>query len=168
MMKEAEVAQEDFVRMLKLEQDHKILDLRQEYDAKARDLQQKYAQKMKLLRDQMEGARKNEIMRIEDDKNTHIKKCMDKNLKDFQEIKVYYGDITSSNLDLIKRMKEEHEEIKKRENGDAKHMFDLEQKNKQLKEPLKRAHADVEQLELQLQAYEEEKKKLAAVKKKIT
>merc|ERR1740138_1234526 len=167
MMKEAEVAQEDFVRMLKLEQDQKILDVRQEYDAKARDLQQKYAQKMKLLRDQMEGARKNEIMRIEDDKNTHIKKCMDKNQKDFQEIKVYYGDITSSNLDLIKRLKEEHEEIKKRQHTDSKHMLDLKQKNTQLSEPLRRANRDVDALQEELRLYEVDKKRLAEVKEKI-
>merc|ERR1712151_712096 len=83
------------------------------------------------------------------------------------EIKVYYSEITTSNLDLIKRLKEEHSDIKKRENADAKHMFDLEQRNKQLKEPLKRAHGDVERLTLELQAYAEDKKILAAVKEKI-
>merc|ERR1712056_134911 len=46
-------------------------------------------------------------------------------------------------------------------------MFDLENRNKQLKEPLKRAHHDVERLEAELLAYEEDKKKLAAVKEKI-
>merc|ERR1719161_2863838 len=167
-MKEAEVSQDDFIRMLKLEQDQKILDLRQEFDRMARDMQQKYDLRMKTIRDEMEKQRRKQIQKIEEAKNTHIQRVMQKNQKDFQEIKVYYGDITTTNLDLIRRLKEEHHEIKKRENGDAKHMFDLEQKNKQLKEPLKRAHADVEQLELQLQAYEEDKKKLAAVKKKIS
>jgi DNA repair ATPase RecN len=71
-------------------------------------------------------------------------------------------------LDSIKRLKEEHSEIKKRENADAKHMFDLEQRNKQLKEPLKKAIADVDRLQIELLAYEEDKKKLAAVKEKIS
>mmetsp|Transcript_25868 Transcript_25868/g.41504 ORF Transcript_25868/g.41504 Transcript_25868/m.41504 type:complete len:460 (-) Transcript_25868:143-1522(-) len=166
-MKEAEVAQEDFIRMLKLEQDQKILELRQEYDRKARDMQQKYDLRMKTIRDDMENQRRKQIAKIEESKNNHIQRVMQKNQKDFQEIKVYYGDITSTNLDLIKRLKEDHHEIKKRENADAKLMFDSEQKNKQLTEPLKRAHADVEELEKQLQAYEEDKKKLAAVKDKI-
>merc|ERR1719174_3178775 len=78
-MKEAEVSQEDFIRMLKLEQDQKMMELRQEFDAKARDLQQKYTQKMKTIREQMETARKNEILRIDDEKNKHIRQCMDKN-----------------------------------------------------------------------------------------
>ena len=54
-MKEAEVAQEDFIRMLKLEQDRKILELRQEFDLRARDMQQKYELRMKTIRDDMDG-----------------------------------------------------------------------------------------------------------------
>merc|ERR1719161_3479669 len=166
-MKEAEVSQDDFIRMLKLEQDQKILELRQEFDRRARDMQQKYDLRMKTIRDEMEKQRRKQIQKIEEAKNTHIQRVMQKNQKDFQEIKVYYGDITTTNLDLIRRLKEEHHEIKKRENGDAKHMFDLEQKNKQLKEPLKRANTDVEKLEDELQQYEQDKKKLASVKDKI-
>jgi len=56
-MKEAEVAQEDFIRMLKLEQDQTILELRQEFDRKARDMQQKYDLRMKTIRDEMEKQR---------------------------------------------------------------------------------------------------------------
>merc|ERR1719380_218915 len=166
-MKESEVAQEDFIRMLKLEQDQKILELRQEYDRKARDLQQKYGLKMKTIREDMEKSRKKQIAKIEENKNQHIQRCMQKNMKDFQDIKVYYGDIISSNLDLIKRLKEEHAEIKKRESADAKQMFDLQQRNKQLTEPLRKARQDVERLQEELQVYEEDKKKLHQVKEKI-
>jgi DNA repair exonuclease SbcCD ATPase subunit len=166
-MKEAEVAQEDFIRMLKLEQDQKMMELRQEFDSKARDLQQKYTQKMKTIRDQMETNRKNEILRIDDEKNKHIRSAMDKNQKEFQDIKVYYGDITSSNLDMIKRLKEEHEEIKKRSASDSKHMLDLKQKNTQLSEPLRRADRDVSALQEELRLYEVDKKRLAEVKEKI-
>jgi len=165
--KEAEVSQDDFVRALKLEQDQRILELRQEYDRKARDMQQKYELRMKGIRDEMEKQRRKQIQKIEEAKNAQIQRVMGKNSKDFAEIKIYYNEITASNLDLIKRLKEEHSEIKKRENDNAKMMFDLENKNKQLKEPLKKAHQDVEDLERELQAYEEDKKKLASVKEKI-
>merc|ERR1712054_360640 len=82
-MKESEVAQEDFIRMLKLEQDQKILELRQEYDRKARDMQQKYGLKMRTIREDMEKSRKKQITKIEEDKNQHIQRCMQKNMKDF-------------------------------------------------------------------------------------
>jgi len=106
-------------------------------------------------------------MKIEEAKNAHIQRCMQKNMKDFQDIKVYYGDITSSNLDLIKRLKEEHTEIKKREGADNKQMNDLQQKNKQLSEPLRKANQDVERLQEELRLYELDKKKLHEVKGRI-
>merc|ERR1711959_121775 len=148
--------------------DQKILELRQEFDRRARDMQGRYEQRMKTIRDEMERTRRRQVQTIEESKNDHIKRVMQKNQKDFLEIKVYYQEITTANLDSIKRLKEEHSEIKKRENSDAKHMFDLEQRNKQLKEPLKKAIQDVERLQAELLAYEEDKKKLTAVKEKIS
>merc|ERR1740116_818568 len=65
-MKEAEVAQDDFIRMLKLEQDQKILELRQEFDRRARDMQQKYELRMKVIRDEMEKQQRKQIQKIEE------------------------------------------------------------------------------------------------------
>ena len=45
--------------------------------------------------------------------SSHVKKTIEKNNNALKDIKVYYGDITSSNLDLIKHLKEELEETKK-------------------------------------------------------
>merc|ERR1712232_1175992 len=126
-----------------------------------------YELRMKTIRDEMERTRRKQVQTIEEAKNDHIKRVMQKNQKDFLEIKVYYQEITTANLDSIKRLKEEHSEIKKRENSDAKHMFDREQRNKQLKEPLKKAIQDVERLQEELLAYEADKKKLTTVKDKI-
>merc|ERR1740120_336081 len=115
----------------------------------------------------MEKQRKGQIQKIEEAKNAKITEVMQKNQKDFIEIKNYYQDITNSNLDLIKRLKEEYQEIKRRETDDAKKMADLVHRNNKLKEPLKRANQDVERLEAELLAYDEDKKRLAAVKEKI-
>jgi growth arrest-specific protein 8 len=166
-MKESEVSQEDFIRMLKLEQDQKILDLRQEFDRRARDMQQKYELKMKTIRDDMELTRRQQIQKIEEAKNGHIQRVMNKNQKDFLEIKVYYQEITNSNLDSIKLLKEEYSAIKKTENDDAKKLFDLEQRHKQLEKPAERAHQEVERLKAEQAAYNEDKKRLAAVKERI-
>jgi uncharacterized membrane-anchored protein YjiN (DUF445 family) len=68
---------------------------------------------------------------------------------------------------MIKRLKEEHEEIKKRSASDSKHMLDLIQKNTQLSEPLRRADRDVSALQEELRLYEVDKKRLAEVKEKI-
>ncbi|CAE7557834.1 DRC4 [Symbiodinium pilosum] len=165
--KESEVAQQDFTRMLKLEQDQKILELRHEFDRKARDMQQKYELRMKTIREEMEKQRRKQIQKIEESKNAQIEQVMKKNQLDFTEIKVYYQEITVSNFDSIKRLKEDYATIKKDENDDAKKMYDLEQRSKQLKEPMKKANQDVERLEQEKEAYKEDKKRLAQVKEKI-
>ena len=64
-------------------------------------------------------------------------------------------------------MKEEHAELKKRESADAKQMYDLQSKNRQLAEPLKKAQQDVERLQEEAQLYDVDKRKLAHVKAKI-
>lgn len=57
----------------------------------------------------------------------------------FNEIKAYYNDITHNNLDLIKTLKEEVSEMKKKETQDEKRMYEIAQENKRMSEPLQRA-----------------------------
>ncbi|CEL96911.1 unnamed protein product [Vitrella brassicaformis CCMP3155] len=163
-LKEEEVSQEEFLRLLKLRQDKQVLGLRQDFERKAKDLQQKFQLRMKTLREEMEKQRKKDISRIEEKKNQHIARVQQQNLASLQGIKHYYTDITSSNIDLIKRLKEDHEELKRGESKDAKLMADLTAKNRALSEPLRKAHQDVERLQEELALYEIDKKKLHNVK----
>lgn len=57
----------------------------------------------------------------------------------FNEIKNYYNDITSNNLDLIKTLKEDVAEMKKKEALNEKLMYEISTENKRLSEPLNRA-----------------------------
>jgi len=166
-MKEGVVAQEEYIRMLKLEQDQKVLELRQEYDRKARDMQLKYDLRMKTIREEMHQKRRSQITKIEEAKTAHIQRVMAKNAKDFMDIRVYYKDITESNLDSIRHLRDDHQLLKKNEIADSKKMHELDQRNRGLREPFNKAKQDVERLEEQLRAYQEDKKKLAAVKDKI-
>ncbi|KAF4734814.1 Dynein regulatory complex subunit 4, partial [Perkinsus olseni] len=165
--REAQNTSAAYLRALKLKQDERVLHLRQEYDKKARDLMQKYGLRMKTLRDEREKERKAELQRIEADKNRQVKELMHKNMREFQDIKLYYGDITSSNLEIIKRLKEEHAELKKREMADAKLMRELKRKNAALSDPLKRAREDVEQLKDTYASFLEDKRKIGVLKEKI-
>lgn len=53
-----ELAHQDIIRQLKLEQAKEVTKLRQEFELQARELQQKYEKKMKMLRDDLELRRK--------------------------------------------------------------------------------------------------------------
>lgn len=54
--------------------------------------------------------------------NAHINELMKKHERSFAEIKNYYNDITHNNLDLIKALKEDVAEMKKREAQNEKLM----------------------------------------------
>ena len=115
----------------------------QEYERMVKELQKKYEAKMKILRDDLELRRKVEILEIEERKNHHINELMKKHEKAFGEIKNYYNDITHNNLDLIRTLKEEVAEMKKKEIQNEKLMFEIAQENKKLSEPLTRALKEV-------------------------
>mmetsp|Transcript_56951 Transcript_56951/g.180191 ORF Transcript_56951/g.180191 Transcript_56951/m.180191 type:complete len:473 (+) Transcript_56951:101-1519(+) len=166
-LKEQELAHEDVVRQLKLEHAKEITKLRQEFELNAKELQQKYEKKMKILRDDLELRRKQEIHEIEERKNTHINDLMKKHEKAFAEIKNYYNDITHNNLDLIKTLKEDVAEMKKKEAANEKLMYEIAQENKRLSEPLTKALKEVETLRHQLANYEKDKMSLAQTKARL-
>jgi hypothetical protein len=133
---ELELAHEDVVRQLKLEQAKEITKLRQEFELNAKEMQQKYEKKMKVLREDFEHRRKHEIHEIEERKNTHVNQLMKKHDTAFSEIKNYYNDITHNNLDLIKTLKDDVAEMKKKEATNDQLMYEISQENKRLSEPL--------------------------------
>jgi ribulose 1,5-bisphosphate carboxylase large subunit-like protein len=59
---------------------------------------------------------------VEERKNAHINELMKQHEAAFGEIKNYYNDITANNLDLIKALKEDVAEMKKREAQNEKLM----------------------------------------------
>ena len=132
-----------------------------------RELQSKYELKMKLLREDLELRRKVEILEIEERKNNHINELMKKHEKAFGEIKNYYNDITHNNLDLIRSLKEEVAEMKKKEIQNEKLMFEIAQENKKLSEPLTRALKEVEKLRHELANYQKDKMSLQNAKSRL-
>lgn len=143
-MLQQELAHEELIRQMKLEQAKEITKLRQAFDLQVRELDLKYDKKMKILRNDMELRRKQEIHEIEERKNTHINNLMKKHETAFAEVKNYYNDITHNNLDLIRTLKEDVAEMKKKETQNEKLMFEIAQENKRLSDPLTKALKEVQ------------------------
>ncbi|PRP86085.1 hypothetical protein PROFUN_03072 [Planoprotostelium fungivorum] len=166
-MKELEESHEDVVRNLKLEHDKAITKLRQEQERITRELHSKFERKMKQLRQELELKRKNELHEIEERKNAHIGELIRKHDLAFTEIKAYYNDITANNLELIKSLKEQLEEMKKKEASDQKLMLEVTMENKRLTEPLHKAQKEVDSLRHELINYNKDKESLANAKASI-
>lgn len=93
-----------YLYYLYLSQCYKI---RKEYDMRLKELQQKVALELRLLREHEDEKRKKTVNKIDEEKNAHIREVMAKHLQEFQNMKTYFGSITSGNLELIKKLKED-------------------------------------------------------------
>jgi|UniRef100_A0A7S4LKJ4 hypothetical protein len=146
----------------------RLLSLRKaEAEKNMREMTEKYEKKIKILRDELELRRKAEIHDIEERKNEHIKELVAKHEAAFAEIKDYYNDITSKNLDLIKSLKEEVANMKKNEQYNEKLMFEIAQENKRLNEPLQKANKEVDTLRHELANYEKDKMSLKNTRSRL-
>jgi hypothetical protein len=166
-MKETELAHEDLVRSLKLDQAKEITKLRSEFERNADELRSQYERKQKTLRDDLEHRRRHEIHEVEERKNAHINQLMKKHESAFGEIKTYYNDITRNNLDLIKTLKEDASEMKKKEATNDRLMFEISRENKRLSEPLSMALREVDDLRRQLANFQKNKVSLQNTKRRL-
>ena len=166
-LKESELAHDDFLKGLKAEHDRNITALRHEFERRGTETQKHYEKRTKEVRETLEDQRRRETLKIERAKNVHIEKLMASHEKAFAEIKNYYNDITHNNLDLIKSLKEEVGDMRRKELQDEKAMEHVAQENRRMSEPFKKAKEDVTALKSELEAYEEEKASLRAAKARL-
>ena len=163
ILKEQQLSHFDYVFALKTEFDKQSTLLRQEYERVANDIKRKYDLKMQKLRTEMEDARAQLIKNLEEKKDQRISQLTKEHQKKYQEIKNYYSDITATNLDLIKQLKNEINEHQKKEDADRKLLQQIEREQKDLAEPLKQLIEEIKQLQKQL----EEQKKIIEQKENL-
>ncbi|XP_063802001.1 dynein regulatory complex subunit 4 [Pseudophryne corroboree] len=165
--KEQELANEMVMKNLRMKQDEEVTRLRNDFERQVKEIETKYEKKMRVLRDELELRRKTEIHEIEERKNGQINTLMKNHEKAFSDIKNYYNDITLNNLALINSLKEQMEEMRKKEDRLEKEMADLQLQNRRLTEPLQKAREDVSELQKQLANYEKDKVSLASTKARL-
>ncbi|KAI0217609.1 Dynein regulatory complex subunit 4 [Lamellibrachia satsuma] len=166
-LKEQQLSHEDVIKDLKKEQDKKLTEQRNDFVRQAHEIEHKYEKKMRALRDELDLRRKTEIHEIEERKNGQINTLMKNHEKAFSDIKNYYNDITLNNLALINTLKEQVEEMKKKEDRLEKQMAEVMAENKRLVEPLQKARDEVDELRRQLSNYEKDKQALASAKARL-
>merc|ERR1712048_1009751 len=147
--------------------DEEITRLRNDYERQAKEIEAKYEKKMRTLREELELRRKTEIHEIVERKNGQINALMKNHEKAFSDIKNYYNDITLNNLALINSLKEQIEEMKKKDERMEKEMAEIQLQNKRLIEPLQKAREEVDDLRKQLANYQKDKASLSSAKARL-
>ena len=103
--KEQEVRQTEYSNALTKHYNAKATAKRKEFERIANEIQEKYKAKMTRLREDMEAKRKSEIAKIEAKKNKTIEELKQKHEKKYQDIHLYYNDITKLNMDMISTLR---------------------------------------------------------------
>lgn len=156
-LREQQLEREDEVRNMRGAFAKDLAKLREIFEQSHRQLYQQYEQQVEDLKVDMELRRKVEIHEIEERKNQHINELLHNHQEAFDEIKAYYNDITHDNLQLIKNLKDEIQDMKDREKKNQKKMQVLTQENKDLSEPLQKKLEEQKELEEKLKSYTKDK-----------
>jgi len=115
--KEQEVRHAEYLNALTKEKNKEMTRLRQDFERISNEIHLKFKNKMLNLRQEMENKRKNEIKMIQEKKDQAIKELTAKHDQKYVDIKNYYTEITNTNLDIIKQLKDELIDARK-DNGE--------------------------------------------------
>jgi len=104
---------------------------------------------MLLLRQDKEKKRKAEIERIEGKKNKAIRELTKKHETKYAEIKEYYSEITNTNMDIIRQLKDDLGDANGLNQKTQREKLKQEELNDQVQKPLDEAYKMVKELEIE-------------------
>uniref|UniRef100_A0A2K6SWW4 Dynein regulatory complex subunit 4 n=1 Tax=Saimiri boliviensis boliviensis TaxID=39432 RepID=A0A2K6SWW4_SAIBB len=163
-LKEQELANEVVVKNLRLKHTEEITKLWNDFERQVREIEAKYDKKMKMLRDELDLP---ELHEVEKRKNGQINTLMQRHEEAFTDIKNYYNDITLNNLALINSLKEQMEDMRKKEDHLEREMAEVSVQNKRLADPLQKAREEMGEMQKQLANYKRDKQILLCTKARL-
>ncbi|XP_035869185.1 dynein regulatory complex subunit 4 isoform X3 [Phyllostomus discolor] len=166
-LKEQELASEVVVKNLRLKHTEEITRMRNDFERQVREIEAKYDKKMKMLRDELDLRRKTEIHEVEERKNGQISTLMQRHEEAFTDMKNYYNDITLNNLALITSLKEQMEDMRKKEEHLEKEMQEVSSQNRRLAEPLTKAREEMNEMRRKLGDHRRDKQILVCTKARL-
>ncbi|CBZ30729.1 trypanin-like protein [Leishmania mexicana MHOM/GT/2001/U1103] len=165
--RELEVRHLEQQRALLTQQDKEIAEQQSNFEREIKEMHLRYEDLLKSVREEMDEARKEELGRIEERKEKHIAELRETHERTFNEIKDYFSEITSNNLETIRTLKDEVYARKRTETHNERAMYEVAQRNKRLTEPLAKLENQKKVLGLELENYLADKEALAEVKRSV-
>jgi len=167
-LQRAEVNHEEEIRRLKEVERKEMQKLREAFERGYQELLHSYETRLEQLKADLELRQAMEQHEIEERKNRHINDLMIHHEKNFQEMRSYYNAITQDNLDLIKELNNEIEDLKIAHLQNEKAMEQIEKKNASLSEPLAQAESRVKALQHKLANYSKDKQSLKHARNRLS
>lgn len=147
---ELELVNASKVSEIRQQHEKQLVKLRQQFDEGLSELTSRCETRLAQLENDLELRRKIEIHEVEERKNQHINDLIKNHQKAFGQMKSYYNDITAGNLQLIKSLQKQVEEIKERSINNKRLLGEYTQENLKLSEPLAKVSAEIADVQLAL------------------
>ena len=147
---ELELVNASKVAEIRQQHDKQLAKLRQQFDDGLTELCTRCETRLRQLELDLELRRRVEVHEVEERKNQHINDLIKNHKKAFGQMKAYYNDITGGNLQLIKNLQKQVEELKARAANNKKMLLEYGQENLRLSEPLSKVNSEITELQTQL------------------
>lgn len=165
--REQDLLQREMKRALQEQHDKETTESTKDFERQMKELHLKYEHRIRTLREEMENQRKEDIQLIERRKMEHIAELKESHDRAFQEIRDYYLDISTQNIDSIRALKDQVFRRKIQEAQIERALFQIAQANKRVTEPLSRAQRQKQHLDNELANYPRDKMELDATKQEL-
>lgn len=161
------ILNENEIKKIEKQFEEKEISIQHEFKNKYNNLENKYDEIEKELKSDLNLQTKLQIHEIEQRKNLHINDLIFNHSKSFEKMKNYYNSITRDNLDLIRSLKTELNELENKiKNHETKYQQILIE-NKKLNLPLNKAKNEVEIYNKKLVNYNKDKRSLKSNQKHL-
>ena len=149
-MVEMELQNANKIAEMRQQLEKQLAKLRQQFDDGLNELYLRCESRQNHLETELELRRRVEVHEVEERKNQHINDLIKNHKKAFKQMKDYYNDITGGNLQLIRSLQRQVEELKSRASENKRMLLDYVQENQKLSEPLSKVSAEIAELQTQL------------------
>lgn len=166
-LRKEESAYEEEIKNMKEVESKEMLKLKEQFEEKFNELHSSYEKRLQALRDDLELRRKMEMHEIEERKNDHINDLMRNHEQAFNEMKNYYNSITRDNLELIKSLNDQIEELKVKHTAAQRAQDEMSRANEDLLKPLSDAEKKVKDLQSELSSYDKDQISLRLSKARL-
>ena len=144
---ELELVNASKVAEVRQQHDKQLVKLRQQFEDGLSELTSRSESRLKFLESDLELRRRVETHEVEERKNQHINDLIKNHKKAFSQMKAYYNDITAGNLQLIRSLQKQVEELKERAINNKRRLLEFVQENQKLSEPLSKVTGEIAEVQ---------------------
>jgi len=165
---EVELVNASKVADMRQQQDKQMAKLRSQFEDSLSELVTRCEGRLNVMARDLELRRRVEVHEVEERKNQHINDLIKNHKKAFGNMKEYYNDITSGNLQLIKSLQKQVAEFKVQASNNRKMLSDYDQENLKLSEPLSKVSAEITDLQVNLKERTKDQMALRNAKSRLS